>query len=389
MKTSIGGQALIEGIMMRGPKRSAMAVRNMQDEIVIEEWDTPGNSRPGFFKIPVVRGIFNFFDSLKTGYKALTRSAEISTLDAITKSDKPEGEEKPDSVPEEPKPEEPAEGEASVPSEVQTGETTAEESPESTPEPAESRTETPDKPEKKDRNARTKIEVKEEEKLSKFQISIVMIIGIVLGLALAVGLFILAPTYSATGILSLTGLDPTTPQGQIWRSVIEGVIKIILLVGYVAAVALMKDIRRTYMYHGAEHKTIFCYEAGLPLTVENVRGMRRFHPRCGTSFMILMVLVSIFIGFFIPSVYVADGPVWLNTLIRAAIKLALVPLTVGIGYELLKFAGRHDNILTKIISAPGIALQHLTVYEPDDDMIEVAIAAVQKVIPEDGSDRIR
>ena len=389
MKTSIGGQALIEGIMMRGPKRSAMAVRNMQDEIVIEEWDTPGNSRPGFFKIPVVRGIFNFFDSLKTGYKALTRSAEISTLDAITKSDKPEGEEKPDSVPEEPKPEETAEGEASAPSDVQAGETTAEESPESTPEPAESRTENPDKPEKKDRNARTKIEVKEEEKLSKFQISIVMIIGIVLGLVLAVGLFILAPTYSATGILSLTGLDPTTPQGQIWRSVIEGVIKIILLVGYVAAVALMKDIRRTYMYHGAEHKTIFCYEKRLELTVENVREQSRFHPRCGTSFLVVTMLIAILLVSVMTWVLslipgLAALPKLAAALVRVLAKLIILPLIVSLTYELNRWVGGHDtNPIAKLAAWPGKMSQHLTTREPDDGMIECAIAALKAVIPEE------
>ncbi|MBQ3927352.1 MAG: DUF1385 domain-containing protein [Clostridia bacterium] len=228
----------------------------------------------------------------------------------------------------------------------------------------------------------------EDEKLSKGQITAAMVIGVVLGLALAIGLFIIVPTFAAKGILYLAGAQEGEVSTQIWKSVIEGVIKIILLVGYVAAVALMKDIRRTYMYHGAEHKTIFCYESGLELTVENVRKMRRFHPRCGTSFMILMVLVSIFIGFFVPSTYIASAPGVVNTLIRALIKLALIPLTVGIGYELLKFAGRHDNILTKIISAPGVALQHLTVYEPTDDMIEVAIHSLKQVIPEDGSDQI-
>jgi uncharacterized protein YqhQ len=145
------------------------------------------------------------------------------------------------------------------------------------------------------------------------------------------------------------------------------------------AISLMKDIRRTYMFHGAEHKTIFCYEAGLELTVENVKKMRRFHPRCGTSFLILMLLVSIVVGFFIPPT--------LPTLLRAAIKLALIPVIMGIGYELIRFAGRHDNILTRIISIPGLWLQRMTVFEPDDDMIECAIAAVKEVVPEDGSDR--
>ena len=139
----------------------------------------------------------------------------------------------------------------------------------------------------------------------------------------------------------------------------------------------MKDIRRTYMYHGAEHKTIFCYEAGLPLTVENIRPQKRFHPRCGTSFMILVLLVSI-----VFSMFIRIDTVWL----RMLVKLPMIPLIVGVGYELIKLAGRKDNWLTRIISAPGVALQHLTVFEPDDDMIECAIAAMEKVIPEDGSD---
>jgi len=147
-----------------------------------------------------------------------------------------------------------------------------------------------------------------------------------------------------------------------------------------ALVSLMKDIRRTFMYHGAEHKTIFCYESGEELTVENVKKQKRFHPRCGTSFLILMVLVSILIGFFIP----IGIPDWL----RICIKLLLFPITMGIGYELIKFAGKHENIITKIISAPGVGLQHLTVFEPDDEMIECAIAAMKEVIPEDGSDKI-
>ena len=149
--------------------------------------------------------------------------------------------------------------------------------------------------------------------------------------------------------------------------------------GYVWATSLMKDIRRTYMYHGAEHKTIFCYEAGLPLTVENVRPQRRFHPRCGTSFMILTLIVSIVVSMFIRIDYMP---------LRMVVKLLTLPLIVGLGYELIKLAGRHENALTRIISAPGMALQHLTVFEPDDSMIECAIAAMEKVIPEDGSDHL-
>ena len=167
------------------------------------------------------------------------------------------------------------------------------------------------------------------------------------------------------------------------KSAFEGFFKVILLVGYMAVVSLMKDIRRTFEYHGAEHKTIFCYEHGKALTVANVRAERRFHPRCGTSFLILMVLVSIFVCFFIdPIAILATGaPLaqWLRTLVR----LALLPIVMGLGYEVLKFAGRHENWFTRVISAPGMWLQHITVREPDDGMIECAIKSFIAVIPEE------
>ena len=174
---------------------------------------------------------------------------------------------------------------------------------------------------------------------------------------------------------------------SLYKSVFEGVLRIVILIAYMALVSLMKDIRRTFEYHGAEHKTIFCYEKGLELTVENVRKQRRFHPRCGTSFLILMVLVGILISFLIDPlcILIFDGVP--PTILRVAIKLCLIPIIMGVGYELLKLAGRHDNILTRIISAPGMWLQHITVREPDDSMIECAITAVKRVIPDDESDR--
>jgi len=167
------------------------------------------------------------------------------------------------------------------------------------------------------------------------------------------------------------------------KSVFEGVLKIAVLVGYMALVSLMKDIKRTFQYHGAEHKTIFCYEHGLELTVENVRREGRFHPRCGTSFLILMLLVSMFISFFIDPLFLITTGAVPPTFVRALIKLLLLPITMGIGYELIKLAGRHDNLFTRIISAPGVWLQHITVLEPDDSMIECAIAAFVEVIPEE------
>ena len=164
---------------------------------------------------------------------------------------------------------------------------------------------------------------------------------------------------------------PSIEGMRVLQSAFEGLFRIIIFVGYVAAVSLMKDIRRTFQYHGAEHKTIFCYEAGLPLTVENVRVQRRFHPRCGTSFMILVLLVGIIIGIFIPTN--------IPTILRTVIKILCLPLTAGIGYELIKLAGRSDNAFTRIVSKPGMWLQNLTTKMPDDSMIECAIAAMEKI----------
>lgn len=189
----------------------------------------------------------------------------------------------------------------------------------------------------------------------------------VLGVALAAVLFIFIPT----GLSSL--LKPLIGTG-VGLSLIEGLIKVIILVGYMWLCSRMKDMRRVFEYHGAEHKSVACYEAGLPLTVENIRPQRRFHPRCGTSFLFLVVFISIIVGSFIS---------WDNPAIRMLLKLALIPVVVGISYELIKLAGRSDGILTRIISAPGMWLQRITTCEPDDSQIECAIAALEAVIPED------
>ena len=341
-KTSIGGQALMEGIMMRGPKMTAMAVRNTKGEVVVEEFETPTAKRPAFCRWPIIRGILGYVDSMTLGYKCLMRSAELSGLEDIV-------EEKPKKKKDKKKEE--AVEEAPV---------TEEQSTEST-------------------------EEKKEDKMPAWMMTLISVVSVVLGFGLAIVLFMMLPTF-------LYGLVAPFIEGEsvflnsIWKSAIEGILKVVLLVGYMAAISLMKDIRRTYMYHGAEHKTIFCYEAGLPLTVENVRAQNRFHPRCGTSFLILMLLVSIFISFFIDPISVAIGGNVLPLGWRVLVKLGLLPIIVGVGYELIKFAGRHDNLLTRIISLPGVWLQHLTVFEPDDDMIECAITAVERVIPDDGSD---
>ncbi|MCI5661502.1 MAG: DUF1385 domain-containing protein [Clostridia bacterium] len=325
-KTSIGGQALLEGIMMRGPKVTAMAVRNPQGEIVLEEEPTRGQTRPKICRLPIIRGVFGMIDSLVGGYKYLMRSAEICGADA-------EEEEK----------------------------------------------------------ARAKREKKNAERAKKglpplegasfsekLINAVLMPLATVLAFALAFVLFFWMPAQLWKWLQPI--LPGSVANNYFLRALFEGVLKIALFVGYVWATSLMKDIRRTYMYHGAEHKTIFCYEAGLPLTVENVRIQRRFHPRCGTSFLILTLLVSILITTFIR---IDSLP------LRLLVKVPTLPLIVGLSYELIKFAGRTDNKLTRIISAPGIALQHLTVFEPEDGMIECAIRAMEKAIPDDGSDEIR
>ncbi len=306
-KTSIGGQALIEGIMMRGPKVTAMAVRNTKTkEIVLEEYPTKGQDRAKFFKLPFIRGIFNMIDSLSFGYKCLMRSAELSGLE--------------------------------------------------------------DEEDEKKKARGPSFWDRLLEKL-------MMPIATVLAVALALGLFVYLPMQLWKWI---TFRAPAVAANYYLRACFEGLLRILLFVGYVWATSLMKDIRRTYMYHGAEHKTIFCYEAGLPLTVENVRPQVRFHPRCGTSFMVLMLIVGIIVSMFIR----VD-----NLVLRTGLKLLTFPIVVGVGYELIKLAGRADNLFTRIISAPGKWLQHITTREPDDSMIECAIAAMEKVIPNDDSDK--
>ena len=225
-------------------------------------------------------------------------------------------------------------------------------------------------------------EDEDEKKESEGIMGVVGVVAMVLGVLLSVGLFIYLPSLIYE---LLSQLLPFLAESIFLKSFFEGILKIAILVAYMSLVSRMNDIKRTFMYHGAEHKTIFCYEAGLELTVENVRKMGRFHPRCGTSFLIVMLIISIFIGMLIPT---HIGGMEVNSAIRALFKLVLLPLTMGIGYEFIKFAGKHDNAFTRILSAPGLWMQRITVLEPTDDMIECAIAAVNEVIPDDGSDEI-
>lgn len=297
-KTSIGGQALIEGIMMRGPVLTSMATRMPDGSIDVETWNThKGSKTPWTRRAPFIRGIFNMVDSMVVGYHCLMKSAEKAGVE-----------------------EEPS-----------------------------------------------KFDKWLEKKLGHNMMKMLGGFAAVLGVALAAVLFIFIPT----GLSSL--LKPLIGTG-VGLSLIEGLIKVIILVGYMWLCSRMKDMRRVFEYHGAEHKSVACYEAGLPLTVENVRPQRRLHPRCGTSFLFLVVFISIIIGSFIS---------WDNPAIRMLLKLLLIPVVVGISYELIKLAGRSDGIFTRIISAPGMWLQHITTCEPDDGQIECAIAALTAVIPED------
>ena len=412
-KTSIGGQALMEGIMMRGPKKTAMAVRNPQGEIVLEIKQNE-TKVPLITKIPVARGVYNFAMSMIQGYKCLMRSAEISGLEEAEEEMRREAEakkaakaakkaakkgqvpvqENADPLPEAPVAEEMA---AEQPAQAVT-EPVIEEVAEPTAEEVAEEATVPQAPEAPAAGPK-----KEKKKADSASVTttLVMVVGVVLGLGLAILLFKFVPTalfdLLATWIPALKPAD-NVALGSFIQSLVEGIFKIAIVVGYMAAVSLMKDIRRTFQYHGAEHKSIFCYEAGLELTVENVRKQRRFHPRCGTSFLILMVLVNVFVSFFIEPSFVAIfggtmkevlGEIHkiLPTLVRSGISLVLLPLVMGIGYELLKLAGRYDNFLTRLISLPGVWLQHITVLEPDDGMIECAIAAIKEVIPEDESDK--
>ena len=332
-KTSIGGQALMEGIMMRGPQTTAMAVRNPKGEIVLEKFPTQTKKRPAICRWPIIRGLFGFIDSMTVGYKCLMRSAEISGIEELEAELAREK----------------AEKKAAKKAKKGIVEETAE-----APAP--------------------EIVEKSDDKKSSPFMNVVMVLSVVFAVVLMVGLFILLPAWLYT-LICKANIPLFKEENRYFRSVFEGVLRVVLLVGYMALMCLMKDIRRTFMFHGAEHKTIFCYEAGLELTVENVRKQKRFHPRCGTSFLILMMLISILVGFFIPPS--------LPTLARVGVKILLVPLIMGLGYELIKICGRHDNFFTRAVALPGVWLQHITVLEPDDGMIECAIVAMKEVIPED------
>ena len=386
--------------MMRGPKMTAMAVRNTKGEVVIESFPTEGKKRAKIFKLPIIRGVFGFVDSMTLGYKCLMRSAEISGLEELEAEMAQEKAEKKALK----AAEQAAKKGTATPEQLQLIQTAHAKSEEkklldAAEQAAKKGTATPEQlmfiENAKSNAEASETQVSEQAKISEEApkdkakneekkessafMNIFMVISVVLAVAMMIGLFFWMPSFLYKDVLE--AYVPFIPEGNPFlQSVCETTLRLLLLMGYMFLMRLMKDTRRTFQYHGAEHKTIFCYEHGLALTVENVKKERRFHPRCGTSFLVLMLLVGIVIGFFIPA--------GLNKWIRTAVKLLLLPLTMGIGYELIKICGKHDNWLTRIIAAPGLWFQRLTVMEPDEDMIECAIASIQEVIPEDGSDQI-
>ncbi len=320
-KTSIGGQALIEGIMMRGPEKDAVAVRT-NGEIRIEIKPRKIRPKGSVATWPLIRGMVNFFDSQVAGVKALMRSADLSPEES--------GEEQP-----------------------------------------------------------SKFDQWLEKKLGneKFQ-KLVIGMAVCMGLGLSVLLFFLLP-------MVIGSFFDRWIKSNLLLNLLEGLVRIVIFLGYMLAVSRMNEMKRVFSYHGAEHKTIRCYEAGLPLTVENVRKQTRLHPRCGTSFLLVVMVISILVFSIASTLLLSAVPAleamrgtFLYKILMICFKLLLLPLVVAITYEINRWVGRHDNWFTRILAAPGMAMQRFTTNEPDDSMIEVGIAAVEAVLPEEeGADR--
>lgn len=297
-KTSIGGQAVLEGVMMRGVDKACVAVRTSEGDIRVEPLKAGSISgRPRVLKLPVVRGVVGFVDSLVLGFRSLNQSAMMFGLED----------------------EEPGRFEKWL-----------------------------------------------SGKTGKSAADIAMALGLVLGVVLAVGLFVVAPP----ALVRLVVGDASKVAKPL-LTLFEGGIRLVIFLVYLCAVSFAKDIRRVFQYHGAEHKSIFCYEHGEELTVENARKYKRLHPRCGTSFLLIVMLVSILVFSLVT---------WSNFFMRILLKLLLMPVVAGISYEIIRYAGRHDNILSRVLSAPGLALQKITTREPDDSQLEVALAALCAVL---------
>ncbi len=318
--TSIGGQAVIEGVMMRGPHKIAVAVRKPDGEIIIDEKPTPKVGK--IAKVPIIRGVYSFFSSLVIGVQALTFSAKFFDDE------------------EEMKKREAAKKKAE---------------------------EKKNKKENKDKAQKDK-KKENENGLSDAAIYV----AVALSLCLSIGMFIVLPNLVTEFVV------PNQEAHPILYNFIESVVKLVIFGGYIVLISQMKDIQRVFEYHGAEHKTIFCYENGEELTVENVKKYSRFHPRCGTSFLLFVMIVSILV-FSLLGVYE-------NALINIGLRLLFLPIVAGLSYEIIKFAGKSKNKCVTWLNAPGKWLQKFTTREPDDSQIEVAIKSLKAVIPENGED---
>lgn len=303
-RTSIGGSAVMEGVMMRGPYKIATAVRKPDGEIAMEVKNVASFvTKYKLTKIPIVRGVFAFIDSMVQSITALMYSAEFFDL----------------------------EEEEAEPS---------------------------------------KFDAWLEKTFGDKLKNVIIWFSLIISLAFSIGLFILLPTVIA-------GWFSPIIQGNFGKNFIEGIVKIAIFLGYLAIVSHQSDIKRVFQYHGAEHKTIFAYEQGLELTVENVRPQKRLHPRCGTSFLILVMVISIIFFSCLP---------WKMLKLRILYRLLLMPVVAGLSYEVIKWAGKHDNWLVRMVSWPGMQLQKITTSEPDDSQIEVAIHSMKAVIPENRED---
>ena len=302
---STGGQAVLEGVMMKSKDKIALSVRDTKGVIRTEVKDSkPLTSKNKLFKLPFIRGIVGFIDSMMLSLETLNRSADMLGLD--------EGEEE------------------------------------------------------------SKFEKWLTEKFGKSIAVIASVIGTVLGLGLSVVLFMWLPKF-ISDFLVPSGLVEANYGFAVLKSAVQGVLRIAIFLAYIALVSLIPDMKRTFMYHGAEHKSIFCHENYEELTVENVRKQTRFHPRCGTSFLVVMMVLGILVS--IPFANLKSG-------IYMVLKLLTLPVIVGLGYEFIRYAGRHDNAFVRIISAPGLWVQRITTKEPTDDMIEVAIRSLKASLPD-------
>ena len=317
-KTMIGGQALIEGLMMRGPQKDAIVVRG-KDGLTVEVTDRKVRKKTSILNWPVIRGAVTFFDAQLTGVKALMRSADLS----------PE--------------------------------------------------ENQEEPSKLDKWLEKKLGDK------RFQ-QLVVGIAVAVGMGLSILLFFLLPMVIGSFFDRLI-------RNNLLLNLVEGIVRILIFTGYMLLVSRMSEMKRVFAYHGAEHKTIRCYEAGLPLTVENVRQQTRLHPRCGTSFLLVVMIISILLFSVASSLLLTLLPALAEIhgsfgyrLIMIGFKLLLLPLVVSFSYEINRWVGRHDNLFTRILSAPGMWFQNFTTNEPDNSMIEVGIRALEAVLPENEGD---